>query len=378
MKKIEPTKATGVKWLGSWKIFNSPEYHYRFNYDTGFMIEWGRTTDENPNWCKYGPTILDIEVTTICKGPNGIPCPFCYKCNTPKGHNMSLERFKEVLDAMPETLTQVAFGADAQATSNPDLWAMMEYCREKKVVPNITVADIDWPIAYKLQHHCGAVAVSAYNHVGFDVCFDSIERLCDSVIMNKFDHCTRPRTRADFIKGGMAINIHYMISEQTADGAMRLMDAYENDYRLEYVNAIVFLHLKKKGRGAGYDIISDEAYKKIVDYAFEHNIPIGFDTCGAGKFNIYVNEHMPEKKEAFDSCIESCCAGRLSCYINEHGEYFPCSFMEGTEGDWAHGIKVTKDIDFVNDVWYNRRVKEFGYSALKCGQENKGCPYWEV
>jgi hypothetical protein len=51
--------------------------------------------------------------------------------------------FKKVFDKLPKNLTQIAFGADASATANPDLFRMMEYCRENGVVPNITVADIN-------------------------------------------------------------------------------------------------------------------------------------------------------------------------------------------------------------------------------------------
>jgi hypothetical protein len=38
----------------------------------------------------------------------------CYKSNNPNGHNMTLDTFKNVIDKMPDTLTQIALGADAQ------------------------------------------------------------------------------------------------------------------------------------------------------------------------------------------------------------------------------------------------------------------------
>lgn len=59
------------------KRFTSPDYNYTFNLNTGDMAVWGKTEDENPTKNPYSPEILDIEITTICKGPNGVPCHFC-------------------------------------------------------------------------------------------------------------------------------------------------------------------------------------------------------------------------------------------------------------------------------------------------------------
>lgn len=366
-----------IKYKGDWKYLISAKYNYAFNMSNGFMAEWGETTSDNPTWCPFGPIILDIEVSTICKGPNNKPCPFCYKSNTVNGYNMSFDRFKEILDVMPDTLTQCAFGADAQCESNPNIWKMMDYCRTKKIIPNITVADISTDTANKLVDKCGAVAVSAYNHAGFDVCFDSIDRLTKSVLNKRFNNESVSQTT--FRENGMQINIHYMISEQTGEGAMKLMTALKTDPRLKYVNAIVFLHLKKKGRGESYDIISNEMYNKIVDYAMDHSISIGFDTCGANKFmNYAITNRTSDEIDQLKICVESCCAGRLSCYVNEYGEYYPCSFMEGTIGDWNKGILISSSTSFCDDIWYNNKVAKFGRLAINCVKENKGCPYWDV
>lgn len=59
------------------KCMDSPEANYRFHYDTGLMISWGKTAQEDP--IKYpAPTILDMEITTVCK--HG--CPFCFPAGT--------------------------------------------------------------------------------------------------------------------------------------------------------------------------------------------------------------------------------------------------------------------------------------------------------
>ena len=88
------------------KIFRSEHYNYNFDKETGFFARWGKTLEDDPEFCPYGPEILDIEVSTVCHQG----CSFCYKSNTSKGLNMSLETFKKIFNLMPRTLTQIAFG----------------------------------------------------------------------------------------------------------------------------------------------------------------------------------------------------------------------------------------------------------------------------
>ena len=105
------------------KIFRSDEVNYNFAKETWFMATWGTTLKDDPDYSPYGPFILDIEVTTICKGPNGKLCEFCYKSNTPNGKNMSFDTFKKIFDKLPKCLSQIAIGADSYATSNPELFS---------------------------------------------------------------------------------------------------------------------------------------------------------------------------------------------------------------------------------------------------------------
>ena len=95
----------------------------------------------------FGPEIADIEISTICHGipPVGmdkpVPCKFCYKSNSGRGENMSLDTFKQIFHKFPRSLTQIAFGI-GDIDSNPDLWNIMRYCRDNNyqfIVPNVTV-----------------------------------------------------------------------------------------------------------------------------------------------------------------------------------------------------------------------------------------------
>lgn len=369
------TDITGtLKWL------RSPEINYNFNYATGAMAMWGRTVHgecpsgtasidelqslqgsgkwkaEDAEFCPYGPEILDMEVTTICKGPGGIPCPFCYKGNSPNGTNMSFDTFKLVFDKINKsrTLTQIAFGADAQAESNSDLWKMMEYARSNshnKVIPNITVADISDDVADKLALYCGAVAVSRYKNKNF--CYDSIQKL---------------------VKRGMSqVNIHIMVSEETLGMVHEtISDIISADPRLRGLNAIVFLSLKQKGRGVGYTPVSENRFSQIVNTCLALGIPFGFDSCSGPKF-LNAVKGLPNEQELTAMCLP-CESSLLSSYINEHGVYYPCSFCE-KQGEWSEGIDIKTCDDFIKDVWM---VEKTGKFREKLCRNCRNCPMYEI
>jgi hypothetical protein len=336
------------------KALLSKSYNYIFNKETGYFARWGQTKEEDPQWSPFGPEILDIEVTTKCAGPGGKLCPFCYKSNTPNGKNMTFETFKQILDKMPKTLTQVAFGADAHATSNPDLWKMMEYCRNNEhnqIVPNITVADITDDTADLLVHHCGAVAVSRYSNK--NICYDSVKKLTD--------------------RGLKQTNIHMMISEETYAQAMEtIQDKADGEERLKGLNAIVLLSLKKKGRGTGFTPLSQDKFNTLVSVAFHKEVPLGFDSCSAHKFLEAIKDH-PDK-ERLTECVEPCESSAFSSYVDVNGNFNPCSFAPETD-DWKEGLSVVDCKDFVKDIWYNPRVQSFRENLIAC---KRACPLFEV
>ena len=92
------------------KYMRSENANYDFDKKTGQMVTWGKTIDDDPELFP-GPTIADIEITTICNGVDGVVCKHCYKSNNPSGENMTIDTFKKVFESLPKTLTQIAFGA---------------------------------------------------------------------------------------------------------------------------------------------------------------------------------------------------------------------------------------------------------------------------
>jgi len=338
------------------KICMSKDYNFVFDKKNGNFARWGEKKEDNPEFSPFGPEILDIEITTKCKGiprANGkkTPCTFCYKGNTPTGKNMSLDIFKKVLDKMPKTLTQIAFGADSETTANPDLWGMMEYSRECSIIPNITVANVDQTTAEKLAKYCGAVAVSRYDNK--DICYDTIKKLTDL--------------------GMSQINIHVMVSEETYDMCMETLKDKLTDPRLEKLNAIVLLSLKKKGRGQAFNQLSFDKFKELVDFGMENNIGLGFDSCSAHKFLASIKGRADYKQlEMMSEPCES--FGMFSSYINVEGKYFPCSFCEGEE-DWKDGPEVFNVKSFLNDIWYDSKMVK--WRKIMIDTERK-CPIFKI
>lgn len=96
----------------------------------------------------------------------GILVHNCYKENggDQPVKNMTFEEFKTVIDKMPPLLTQIAFGI-MNISTNPDFFKMMEYSREKGIIPNFTCHgfDVSPEIAHRVASLCGAVAVSVYD-----------------------------------------------------------------------------------------------------------------------------------------------------------------------------------------------------------------------
>jgi hypothetical protein len=261
---------------------------------------------------------------------------------------MSLDIFKKILDKIPRPLTQVAFGI-GDIDGNPDLDNMFHYCRQKEIIPNVTIngsrmTDRDYDHLMK----CGAVAVSHYDD---DLCFSAVKNLTDL--------------------GMQQVNIHKLLCEDTYEGCIELMEKYKTDIRLDKLNAIVFLLMKPKGkRNDLKQLKSMYLYEKLIEYAFDNNTPIGFDSCSAPSFLRTVKEHKDydKLKELAEPCESSC----FSSYINIKGRYFHCSFTEGQEG-WE-GVDVI-DKDFLREVWNSEEVKKFRNELLK---NDRKCPIFDI
>jgi MoaA/NifB/PqqE/SkfB family radical SAM enzyme len=330
------------KLVGDIKWLKSPGYNYVFNTTNGSFARWGTTFDEDPQFSPFGPELADIEISTIChKG-----CKWCYKSNTADGKNMSLADFHKILAKLPDTVCQIAFGI-GDIDSNPDMYEMFKAARHRIIVPNVTVNGVgvnDWH-ASRLASICGAVAVSHYDD---DECFDTVYKL------NNY--------------GLKQVNIHKLLSEETYDSCMELVDKVVADKRLEKLNAIVFLSLKRTGRGTDMHLVEQDKFNVLIEKCMKAGIGIGFDSCSCGKFLRAVKGHP--RFSQFMTVAEPCESTLFSVYINVDGIAYPCSF---NESKWK-GTPVP-DVDFINDVWNGKPFEDF--RKMLTGT-NRECPIYQV
>jgi hypothetical protein len=320
------------------------------------MVSWGKTPEEDFAFSPMGPFLADVEVTTRCGGlPGRGPCSFCYKSNLPEGRNMPLALFKAVLDLFPPTLTQVALGADATCEANPDIWDMMDYCRGKGIIPNITVAALSEEIAARLAERVGACAVSHYGD--FALLADSICRLRR--------HSARPGAAL------RQIVIHQLLAEENLVEAHHLLERF-HDLPRGAVYAVVFLSLKQRGRGKSLTPLSREAFTGIVQAALDREVPMGFDSCSAPKVvRAYKALGRPAPLALIAACESTC----ESLYCNVEGRFYPCSFSED-----GPGIPMAGVLDFYRDVWFHRNTVAFRHDVLGRLDENgiRRCPVYEI
>lgn len=322
------------------KKFVSPEFNYIFNRSSGLMLSWGREIEDDPERSPV-PNILDLEISTKCwkSGHEGYPsagkhCPFCYKSNGSSGEIMSFETFKKILDVQSRGLTQIAFGSGFWGIENPEVFRMMDYAREKGIVPNITVGGVTDFTADEFSKRVGAIAISVYEDTK-DLAYDSVKKMVDREISQT--------------------NIHFMISEETFGKCLELLGDVKTDPRLKGLNAVVLLSLKTKGRGSsGFTPLSQDKFDLLCKFALDNNIGLGFDSCSSLKASRALGGKFRES-------IIFCEASKESSYINVKGEYFPCSFQEG-EGEWKEGLDVLgcKDTeDFLDKVWNHPKTLHF-------------------
>ena len=338
------------------KIISHPDFNLFFRKSDGYTMTWGKTKDDDPDFSPLGPIIADIEITTKCNGVcndegKRILCSECYKSNTSEGDNMSLETYKNIIHKINQNnqLTQVALGLDSQAITNPDIWKICEYTREIGVIPNGTVADISDEVANNISKYFGACAVSNHFKNG---CYDSVKKLTD--------------------RGMKQVNIHQIIYKENIDIAHQLIEDISTDDRLFKLNAVVFLSLKKAGRGkTGKSPLTQEEFNKLVQHAIDKKINFGMDSCSASKFLKFINLNQQYKN--LEIYIEPCESTLFSLYCDVNGIFHPCSFCEHKEGLVSIDLKEVND--FMTEVWMNEKVQIFQKKLLN---NNRECPEFDV
>ena len=371
VKQSDPSKVTKKTYTADndeWYVYQgetfkmtlnkSGTYHCFFSKTTGYNIRFGKTLDDDPEYCGLGPEILDLEVSVngCVPVPGSTNCRYCYKNNTNMPPtNMSFETFKKIVESFPENLSQIAFGITGLKT-NPDLEKMFEHCRKLGIVPNVTTvgADMDEHMKDVLCKWCGAVAVS---------CYTGAKDLCYKTIKDLHDYAKEKYSR------DLHVNMHIVVSK---DNMPHLREVLKDiaDKKVDGLRSVVLLRIKPKGRASHMDcVVTHDMYKELVEFCLDKGISFGFDSCSATP----VMEILKEigKPELCTSC-EKCESSKLSSYINVKGEYWSCSFAEGT--DFIKPINVL-DYEHAYDWWNSDEVKKCRFCK---NPACKSCPIYDL
>ena len=330
------------------KVFKSLEYHFVFDMSNGFFARWGKNKEDDPEFSPFGPEILDLELSTICHRG----CKFCYKSNMAQGKNMSFDTFKIIFDKFPKQLTQIAFGV-GDIDANPDLWKIMDYCREKGVIPNITINGerMTSELYDKLSRVCGAVAVSLYNK---NTCYGAVQELIS--------------------RGMKQVNIHCLLAHENYSNCLEVLSDRATDKQLEGLNAVVYLCLKPKGKRNTFGMVSREDFKTLINKAVATKLPFGFDSCTASNF-LKAVQYKPNF-EQYKIMSEPCESTLFSYFVNVDGIGFPCSFADEKYG----GVSIIRCKDFIKDVWDHQETKQFRMNVMINKDENgcRMCPIYNL
>lgn len=326
----------------------TPEYKSVFDTENGNFMRFGETENDDPQYSPIGPELADIEISTICS----VGCKHCYKSNTAKGKNMSFDTFSVILDNLPKSVNQIAFGI-GDLDANPEMLRIFKHCRKKGVIPNVTISgyNFSWEWAGELSRVCGAVAVSNYDR---ETCYEAVAMLTQ--------------------EGCKQVNIHQLLSEETYSDIVQLqLDIKGKEERLCGLNAVVFLSLKKRGRGLLYNRISDEDLVDVITYCVDNDIPFGFDSCSYHRFvpiarRLGIYDYSFAYAEPCESCL-------FSIYVNVEGDVYPCSFCEEDRLLLGNATEKPVFLDFLNDVWYCTRAREFRAALVK---GERRCPVYEI
>ena len=329
------------------KVVSTPNYHRTFNPETGFTARWGVTHDDDPSYSPLGPEIADIEISVNgCPNASKGGCNFCYKGNSDKKpFNMSIEKYKEVLDNIGSNLDQVALGLTGIYT-NPNLIPILQETRARGIIPNFTISgiDLDETIAREVVKYVGAIAVSIYSS-DKNVGYNAIRMLQDL--------------------GLRQANMHLLASMETLDFIYEVLEDIRND--IVSPNAVVFLAVKPKGRAKGhFTPMSQSSFNTLMQYCLDNKIRFGMDSCSSIKFYRFLEGMSNDFSDKMKECVEPCESGLFSIYVNVHGKVFPCSFCEGVE-EWKKGVD-TKDMWFNSKIigWRNYLVSNVENGCRKC------------
>jgi MoaA/NifB/PqqE/SkfB family radical SAM enzyme len=315
--------------------------HYNFIGDkvSGETFRWGASFSENPIIAPW-PELADISISNHCtKG-----CNYCYKNSRPNQSFMTIEDYELILKSLIHphwgSVFQVAIGG-GEPLEHPDFENIINKTLEYGVIPNLTTNGerITKDIAAFLKNRVGALALSV--SIPEDIIYQTHRILIDQ---------------------GVRTNIHYILSQQSIEGAIGILEGRYNKI-LSGVNGIIFLTYKATGRATRDNYLEwNDTLRHFISLIDDHecSVRIGFDACF-----VPLLLHLTKTNPDF---IDNCECGFFSVYIDEKLVVKPCSFCS----DDKYGFNL-KNISF-DEIWHERfkayRVEAVSNCQRKCRNVN--------
>lgn len=334
------------------KRIHTKDYNFYGDNGSGLTLRWGKTLNDNPAYAPW-PELADISISNYCTKN----CGYCYRDSNENGTFMSLTDYEHILDQLTSPdygpVFQVALGG-GEPLEHPDFMAIIEATVQRKIVPNFTTNGLHLTeeTVEKLKGKVGAIALSAAGIRDIDP--DKVK------IMNR---------------AGIKTNIHFVLSHQTIDEAIGLLEGRYN-HLLEGVNGLIFLTYKPKGRAeeAGCLRDSEESYQRFLALANVNHCAarIGFDAC-------FVPPLLHSTDVTADY-VDSCECGFFSIYVDEWMTVKPCSFSLGDQFSFS-----LREYSFA-EIWKeklepyrNLILSRTCVSSCKNKSDCRGaCPYYSA
>jgi radical SAM protein with 4Fe4S-binding SPASM domain len=328
-----------------------------FNPQTGLGVRSnvydssGNDTGKDPFMGSF-PELLDIGIMGHCAhGKSGLCLQSGVECyQNGLGYeepNMSLERFRRIIDQCRGRTFQVALGGRGDPDMHEDIVEILRYARENGVVPNFTTSGfgLKESLLPSVKEYCGAVAVSWYRH--------------------EYTHATIEL----LLSYGIRTNIHYCLSKSTIDEAI---DMISNKSYPEGINRIIFLLHKPVGLGRAENVLchSDprvQQFFALFDTA-QNADKAGFDSCSVPALLSFTSKLWP-------ASIEPCEAGRFSAYVSPDFKLHPCSFEQNSY--YAVDLEKTSIEEAWNSSVFDEFRKQFLGRCPSCEKYEQclgGCP----
>lgn len=296
---------------------------------TGLLDAEGRDTGVDP-FCSAYPQLLDVGIMGHCAhGLSGLCREARVKCYQSGADvvqpHMPLADFRQIVDQSEGRVFQFALGGRGDPDQHPDFGAILACARERGIVPNLTTSGfrLTRRHASLIRKYCGAAAVSWYRQ---PYTLRAIDLL---------------------LEAGVKTNIHFLLSRETIDEAIRWL---EQRGWPAGINRVVFLLFKPVGQGDRASVLplSDPRTRTFLhlfntDSAHRH---AGFDSCTVPGL---VNFAPALDPRSYDACE----GGRFSAYITPDMQMLPCSFDQ--EHRWAVDLRSHT----IAEAWFSPAFKDF-------------------